>query len=1152
MQAKETIWKIKGLLPYIVVVFLNAFTDLGHKIIIQNTVFKIYDGQTQIILTAIVNALILIPFIMLFSPSGFISDKYSKNIVMRYAAWAAVFITLGITMCYYLGAFELAFFLTFVLAAQSAIYSPAKYGYIKELVGNKYLTLGNGIVQAVTTVSILAGIFIYSIFFEGFLADKSYSSSEEILKYIAPIGWALVGGSILELLLAYRLPDTKVKSDVSFDIKKYYTGQYLKTNIKAITHDSIIFHSIIGLSLFWSVSQVVLASFPAYAKESLEVTNTILVQGMMALAGIGIVIGSIIAGKVSKNYIETGTIPVGASGIAMTLFLLPILSDVRLHGLNFFAFGFFAGLFIVPLNALIQINAKEHELGLVIAGNNFIQNIAMISFLGMTVVFALFGMDSIGLFYMMLIVAFVGSVYVISYIPQSMVIFLVSSLISRRIKIEVLGFDNIPQTGGVLLLGNHISWLDWAIVQMSMPRRVRFVMDRAIYEKWYLKAFLDFFKVIPISPRGAKEAASRVKELLDAGEVVCIFPEGTISRTGQLSEFKKGFELMAKDANGVIVPFYLRGMWGSRFSRSSSKFKESKKSRKREVIISFSEPIDINSTAHKVKQKVFELSFNSWERHTQDLPIMSKAWVSTAKRLGSEFCMADSKGTSLSYTKALTATLLFAGFVKKHDEQNIGILMPTTSAGAIINMASLIAGKTVVNLNYTAPIASLHSAIDKAEIKTIYTAKAFVTKLRAKGFDVDTLLEGSKVIYLEDIKDMISKPKAMCTLVLAKFMPAFILKILYVKHVSNEDVAAILFSSGSEGEPKGVMLTHRNFMANIQQVSDVMNMRSEDVVLASLPLFHAFGLTATTWLPLIEGIPMVCHPDPTDAVGIGKAAAKYNVTVMFGTSTFFRLYARNKKVHPLMFESLRIAIAGAEKLSAEVKEAFQAKFNKTILEGYGVTESAPVASVNLPDVLETDSFTVQVGNKTGSIGMPLPGTAFKIVDPNSMEELAADEDGLILIGGPQVMKGYLKDEEKTVEVMVNIDGRRWYKTGDKGHIDEDGYLYIVDRYSRFAKLGGEMISLGAVESDIKAYIDDAEVDLLSVNLPDEKKGEKIVLLIQGYKDITGLKKSLVDSGMNPLSIPTEIYEVDAIPKLGTGKSDFSGAKKLAIKMSDAK
>ena len=1150
LDKTSTIWKIRGFMPYLLVVFLNAFTDLGHKIIIQNTIFKIYDGQTQIILTAVVNALILIPFVLLFSPSGFLSDKFSKSRVIRVAAWAAVFITLLITWSYYMGAFEFAFFLTIVLAVQSAIYSPAKYGYIKELVGNKHLTLGNGIVQAITTVAILGGIFIYSTFFEGLLTNQAYSSPKEILQLIAPVGWALVIGSIIELVLAYRLPDTNIKNNISFDSKKYYTGKYLKSNLKIISSNSIVLNSIVGLALFWSVSQVVLAGFPTYAKDVLMMSNTVIVQGMMSLAGIGIVMGSIIAGRLSKNYVETGIIPIGALGITVTLFFLPNLTNTTLLGLNFLVFGFFAGLFIVPLNSLIQINAKEHELGITLAGNNFIQNVSMISFLALTVVFAIIGINSVGLFYTMLVVTFFGSIYVVRYIPQSMVIFLVSLLISRRFKLEVVGFNNIPQTGGVLLLGNHISWLDWAIIQMTMPRRVRFVMDRAIYEKWYLKFFLDFFDVIPISARRAKEAAQKVTEYLNAGEVVCLFPEGTISRTGQLNEFKGGFELMAKDADAVIVPFYLRGMWGSEFSRSSTKFKEATKSKKRDVIVSFAKAMDISSSASEVKQKVFELSFSSWERHTQSFVSMQEAWVDTAKRLGSEFCMSDSKGGSFSYSKTLLSTILFSDFIKQNRDQNIGILMPTTSAGAIVNMATLMAGKTVVNLNYTAPMSSLKASIEKADIKTIYTARQFITKLSAKGVDTDELLSGSNVIYLEDLKSKISKAKAITILLLVKILPTFLIKALFIKKVSNEEVAAILFSSGSEGEPKGVMLTHKNFMANIKQISDVLNMQNHDVLLASLPLFHAFGLTATTWLPLVEGIPMVCHPDPTDAVGIGKAVAKYNATIMFGTSTFLRLYAKNKKVHPLMFDSLRLIIAGAEKLNPEVREVFKTKFQKEIYEGYGVTESAPVASVNLPDVLETDTFSVQVGSKNGSIGMPIPGTAFKIVDPNSLDELEAGEDGLILIGGPQVMKGYLKDATKTEEVMAEIDGARWYKTGDKGHIDTDGYLYIVDRYSRFAKLAGEMVSLGSIESHIQEFISNSDVELLAVNLPDAKKGEKVVLLINGYEEFTRLKKELVDAGMNQLTIPSEIFDVDSIPKLGTGKSDFAGAKKLALELTN--
>ncbi len=514
------------------------------------------------------------------------------------------------------------------------------------------------------------------------------------------------------------------------------------------------------------------------------------------------------------------------------------------------------------------------------------------------------------------------------------------------------------------------------------------------------------------------------------------------------------------------------------------------------------------------------------------------------------FCVADSKGEALSYLKVLTATIIFSRFIKKESAQNVGILMPTTSVGAMVNMATLMTGKTAVNLNYTASVDALRSAIEKAEIQTIYTSKLFITKLKAKGVDTDEFLGSSKVIYLEELKNDISKLNGIKTFLMAKLLPTFLIKLMYIKKVHNDEVATILFSSGSEGEPKGVMLTHRNVMSNVKQIADVLNMHEKDVILASLPLFHAFGLTATTWLPLLEGIPMVAHPDPTDAVGVGKAVAKFQATVMFGTSTFFRLYAKNRKVHPLMLDSLRLAVAGAEKLSPEVKLAFEDKFHRTILEGYGLTESAPVASVNLPDVLETDAFTVQVGTRVGSVGMPLPGTSFKIVDPNSYTELDIDEDGLILIAGPQVMKGYLKDENKTAEVMLEHDGVRWYKTGDKGHIDADGYLYIIDRYSRFAKLGGEMVSLTTIESEIEKFINNPEVDLLVVNLPDDKKGEKIILLIQGYDKSSDLKKALLDSGMIPLSIPGQIYDVEQIPKLGTGKNDFAGAKKLALKLAN--
>jgi acyl-[acyl-carrier-protein]-phospholipid O-acyltransferase/long-chain-fatty-acid--[acyl-carrier-protein] ligase len=1150
---RDSIWKIGGFLPYVIVVFLNAFTDMGHKIIIQNTVFKIYDGQTQIILTAIVNALILLPFIMLFSPSGFIADRFSKSRVMRISAGVAVVITLLITLGYYMGEFEFAFAMTFLLAMQSAIYSPAKYGYIKELVGNNYITMGNGVVQATTTVSILSGIFIYSIFFEHFLDGVDYQTSSDILKHIAPIGWILVFGSIVEFLLAYRLPDTHIDSDKQFSLSSYIRMEYLKKNLSIIHKKEVIFISILGLALFWGISQVVLSSFPEYAKNTIGISNTIIVQGMMAVSGFGIVIGSIVAGRVSRNHIEIGTIPLGALGITLSLILLSSIHSPTLLALNFFFFGVASGLFIVPLNALIQYQSEEHKLGVVLAGNNFVQNVTMFSFLMMTVAFALMGLGSIGLFYMMAIFALLGTLYLLRKIPQSLVQFIIASIVSVRFKLKVLNFENFPQTGGVLMLGNHISWVDWALVQMAVPRRVRFVMDRAIYERWYLKRFLDFFGVIPISPRAMKQAIIDVQRLLDEGEVVCIFPEGAISRNGQLGSFKRGFEKMVGQSDGVILPFYLRGLWGDPLSRSSEHLKELRRKRHNDVIIAFGKPMDIHSQANEVKQSVFELSYTSWEQYAATLPTLAEAWVDRAKSVssrGGNYCCVDWGGAKLSHIKMLTGTLLFARRICKTDASRVGILMPAGSAGAMINMAALMAGKEVVNLNYTASAKSIQSALQKSGIDRVYTASRFLTKLEAKGLDITSLFDEVEVVDLEEAKRSIGKIESIATLLQAKLLPASLLKSISIKKRSNDDVAVILFSSGSEGEPKGVMLTHRNIMANMAQVFDVLNVKEEDVILSTLPLFHAFGLTVSTLFPMVNAIPMVCYPDPTNAKGIGRVVARYKASVMFGTSTFYRLYAKSPKIDPLMFQSIRIAIAGAEKLDPFVKSEFEQKYKREILEGYGVTESAPVASVNLPDVLETSEFTVQRGNKFGTVGMPLPGTAFRIVDPVTLEALERNEDGLILIGGAQVMKGYLGDSERTDDVIVELDGMRWYKTGDKGHIDEDGFLSIVDRYSRFAKLGGEMVSLGAVETQIKELLKNPQMEIMAVAMPDEKKGERVVLLVSGVDDVAGMKAELVKLGLEPLLVPHAILLVDQIPKLGTGKSDFSAGKKLATALLD--
>ena len=1141
--------KVTGLFTFLIVAFINAFVDLGHKIIIQNTIFKNYDGPELIVLSSLVNALILLPFILLFTPTGYISDKYPKNKIMRKSAWFAVGITILITISYYQGWFWFAFGMTFLLALQSAFYSPAKYGYVKELVGDRRLTQANGLLQASTTTGILLGTFFFSVLFEKIIVGFEITDKNSLIQVIAPLGWALIILSIVELILAYQLPQlTKVKEKIHFRWDDYIHGRTQARNIRLVKRHPYIWLSILGLAVFWAISQVVLATYPAYAKEYLGITNTALVQGLMAFAGIGILIGSIAAGRISRNHIEIGLVPVGAIGITISLLLMRVFDSTFLQALNFLFLGVMGGFFVVPLNSLMQYHARNSQLGRVLASNNLIQFSVMLAFLLVTSLLAYYEVGSSSIIWGLFFVALLGSLYTILKIPESLLRFIIARLFAARYRMKVLGFEDLPHSGGILLLGNHISFVDWALVQIASPRPLHFVIERGYYERWYLKGILKMFGAIPINSSRSAESLDTINQLLRDGKAVCLFPEGTISRTGQLSEFKRGYQRAIEGSGAKIVPFYLHGLWGSRFSRSSGFLKEARQSGfKRDIIVAFGKPLPATTSPDELKRRVFDLSFTSWQSYVKTLDSIPVSWLKTAKRMSFQMAATDILGEPVSHHKFITGVFAFSGLIaKKSPEQNIGLLVPASVGGAITNMAVLCLGKTAINLNFTASAEALQGDVKKADIKTVYTSKKFLRKLNDRGIKIKEILPETKLVYLEDFKAELSKAKMLLTILTVMLLPASLLRLIYIKQVKLSDTAAILFSSGSEGTPKGVELSHQNLAANSRQVADMLNTRENDIVMSTLPTFHAFGLLATTFMPLSEGIPIVCHPDPTDVLTIAKGVAKHQATLLFGTSTFLRLYTMNKKIHPLMLKSLRMVIAGAERLNPDIREAFSLKFNKQILEGYGTTETSPVASVNIPDELDTNYWKLQQGNKYGTVGMPLPGTSFRIVDPNTLEELPTGEDGLILIGGPQVMKGYLKDPVKTSEVIEEIDGMRWYRSGDKGHLDNDSFLIIVDRYSRFAKLGGEMVSLSAVEDTIRNALEDPDLDLVAVNLPDKKKGEKVILLIANEMLAKDIKRKLIDAEMNPLMIPAMFKNVNAVPKLGSGKTDFATSKKLAL------
>lgn len=595
---------------YIVVVFLNAFTDLGHKIIIQNTVFKIYEGPEQIMLTAIVNALVLLPFILVFSPSGFLADRYAKSKIMQHSALFAVVITLLITYAYYQGWFLFAFAMTFLLALQSAIYSPAKYGYIKELVGEKRISSANAIVQATTTVAILGGIITYTVLFELFYKDTLRTQSE-ILNAIAPLGWFLVVGSLIEWFLAFKLKNTQqAASERKFVVSRYLSGAYLRKNLKAVTRKKEIFDAILALSFFWSISQVVLAIFGEYAKTEIGITNTIFVQGVMALAGIGIIVGSIMVAKLSRDRINLGLTGIGALFLTAIVFAVPFVHSMFVIAAMFTFFGIFSAFLLVPLNAQIQHLTSNVHLGMVLAANNFVQNIFMIAFLLVTTIFAYFGMNAEVLFYLM---GFVGVYLLYTLLKHYFVpIFwsFVALLFSLRYKIEYVGLEKIPDDRAVLLLGNHVSWLDWALLQLRLKRQINYMMDKDIYQNKWLKPVLDQGEVIPLSPKAFKDAFKDASLRLKHAKIVAIFPEGAISKNNKIGNFQKGFELIEKDYDGDIVPFFIDGMFGSLFAKNKKPNQHKKLFLRRKVKIVFGDLLPRDTKADELEKKVKQLKEN--------------------------------------------------------------------------------------------------------------------------------------------------------------------------------------------------------------------------------------------------------------------------------------------------------------------------------------------------------------------------------------------------------------------------------------------------------------------------------------------------------------------------------------------------------------
>jgi acyl-[acyl-carrier-protein]-phospholipid O-acyltransferase / long-chain-fatty-acid--[acyl-carrier-protein] ligase len=712
-------------------------------------------------------------------------------------------------------------------------------------------------------------------------------------------------------------------------------------------------------------------------------------------------------------------------------------------------------------------------------------------------------------------------------------------LVRAFYRVTALGLEKLP-AGGFLLVPNHITWVDALILQLACPRPIRYVIDQEYYHKPILHPILRALGCIPINIRHSHAAVRTAAQKIAEGEIVCVFPEGQLERTGTLLRLQRGYELIARHANTEVVPVWLDQLWGSIFSFQGGRFfTKFPKRIPYPVTIAFGRPLEAKAadvaTVREELLKLGEFCFS--RRPSLDRHLAEECVRGLKHRMFDTAVIDGTDHTELSRGKLLGAAAAFSRYLRKEfPDKRIAIVLPASKASMLANLAVTLADKIPVDLNFTIGRAANESCCRRGNLRVAISATQFME--RVKDFPWP-----EQILKLDQVLPPM-KHQIVFWWIISLLVPArLLLRLLQIPKKGGHAEAVLLFTSGTTGEPKGVVVSHRNVVGNVTQFRVLLDAKRTDAILGSLPFFHTFGSTVTLWYPLIEGVRIVTYPNPLEASKCAALIEQYKLTFLLATPTFLRLYLR--KADPDQLQTLRLIITGAEKLPLDLASHFEQQFQKKVYEGYGLTETAPVVSVNLPDPEPTrPGEHVQSSSRLGSVGRLAPGMAAEICDPETERKLSLFESGMLWLRGVNIFEGYLHDPKRTAEVLR--DG--WLKTGDIGRFDEDGFLYIEGRLSRFSKIGGEMIPHEAIEQKIIDLLELSGRDerpLAIVGVQDEAKGEALLLLSAVEIDLAHLRKKLQDAGVPNLWIPKNVRRIDSIPVLASGKLDLKRCHEVA-------
>jgi acyl-[acyl-carrier-protein]-phospholipid O-acyltransferase/long-chain-fatty-acid--[acyl-carrier-protein] ligase len=1108
--------------------FFSAFNDNFLKnalvfLILFRAGFEEGTANTLVTLTA---AVFIGPFFFLSGLGGQMADRFDKAIVARYVKLVEIAVSALGVVGFWLHSVPIMFVTLFLFGIIATLFGPVKYGILPDHLKKEELPAGNALVEGATFMAILLGTIV------GGLAAKEGTPPGYFGAMIVVFSLLCWGSSLLIPRTGQGAPNLHVDPNIARS-----TGSLLRD----LWIDKRLWWGSIVTSWFWLVGAVALSLMPPLVKSVLGASEEV-VTVYLAVFSIAIAVGSLLAAWLSHGRIALFPTLVGAFLLAvfaldlgLTTYGAPLVitkvgiaqvfsSWKGIHiAIDLAGLAIAGGLFIVPAFSAVQSWAGADKRARVIAAVNVLNALFIVGGTGIVAALQAAHVTLPQLFLLIGAANLVALVVIAKTMPANGLRDFLTTMLRAMYRMEVKGAENLDSDKAgpnPIVALNHVSFLDAAVALSLMDKEPVFAIDYHIAQRWWVMPFLKLTRAMPLDP--SKPMATRTLiNAVKAGEPLVIFPEGRITVTGSLMKVYDGVGLIADKSGALVVPVKIDGLEATPFSRLSRSQVHRRWFPK--VTVTVLPPVKL-TVADELKGRwrrqaagaaLYEIMSDLVFRTTSTDRTVFQAVVDAAEVHGwKRMSVEDPVTGSLSYKHMLLgANILGRKLMPLGAEgKALGVMLPNANGAVVTILAVMSAGRVPAMINFTAGAANILAACKAAEVGTILTSRAFVEKGKLDAV-VAQLAQPLSIVYLEDVRATVRTGDKLHGLLGYK-------KPLVAR--KPDDPAAILFTSGSEGTPKGVVLSHRNMLANCAQAAARIDFGRRDKLFNVLPVFHSFGLTAGTILPLVSGVPIYLYPSPLHYRTVPELIYGVNATIVFGTDTFLAGYARS--AHPYDFRSLRYILAGAEPVRDSTRRTYAEKFGLRILEGYGVTETAPVLALNTP-----------MFNKFGTVGRLMPGTEARLEPVPGV-----DEGGRLYVRGPNVMLGYLKSEKPGV---IEPPPEGWHDTGDIVTIDAQGFVTIRGRAKRFAKIGGEMISLAAVET-LAAQL---WPDVLSAvaTAPDPRKGERLVLVTQKKGATRSEFQQFAKSkGASDLMVPAEVVVMEKLPVLGTGKIDMVGVANL--------